>query len=139
MLPSGRLEIGFTDVSARSGVYDVAMEGTMSINPDDNKDARADVTITARNFDRTISFMQEKAGLIPELGQGAFMAMAMKGFAKQQPDGALVWNVKVDAKGDVTINGVSASARDGVAITGEERLSIEAGERPVELVLVDAR
>lgn len=38
----------------------------------------------------------------------------------------------------VRVNGVSAEARDGVAITGEDRLVIEADE-DAELVLVDAR
>jgi len=38
----------------------------------------------------------------------------------------------------VRINGVAAKARDGVAITGEERVTIDA-EADAELVLVDAR
>jgi redox-sensitive bicupin YhaK (pirin superfamily) len=38
----------------------------------------------------------------------------------------------------VRINGVEANARDGVAITGEERITIEA-DADAELVLVDAR
>jgi hypothetical protein len=40
--------------------------------------------------------------------------------------------------GRVRVNGVTAQPRDGVAITGEERLRIEA-EDDSELVLVDAR
>ena len=44
------------------------------------------------------------------------------------------------ASGPVTVNGAAAEARDGVAITGEERLEIAANaESDVELVLVDAR
>jgi hypothetical protein len=38
----------------------------------------------------------------------------------------------------VTVNGVAAKARDGIAITGEADLRIEA-EADAELVLVDAR
>jgi redox-sensitive bicupin YhaK (pirin superfamily) len=38
----------------------------------------------------------------------------------------------------VTVNGVAAGARDGVAITGEARVEIVASEA-AELVLVDAR
>ena len=38
----------------------------------------------------------------------------------------------------VRVNGITANARDGVAITGEDRLQIEA-EEDAELVLVDAR
>lgn len=44
----------------------------------------------------------------------------------------------VAAQGTVRINGVTAHARDGVAITGETELSIEA-VTDSELVLVDAR
>ena len=40
--------------------------------------------------------------------------------------------------GKVRVNGVAADARDGVAITGEDRVQIEADE-DAELVLVDAR
>jgi redox-sensitive bicupin YhaK (pirin superfamily) len=40
--------------------------------------------------------------------------------------------------GRVRVNGVAAQPRDGVAITGEDRLRIEA-EEDAELVLVDAR
>ena len=40
--------------------------------------------------------------------------------------------------GRVLVNGQSAAARDGVAITGEEKVTVEADE-DLELVLVDAR
>ncbi|MES2905243.1 MAG: pirin family protein [Pseudomonadota bacterium] len=44
------------------------------------------------------------------------------------------------ASGPVTVNGFAAEARDGIAITGEDRLEIIAGSsKDVELVLVDAR
>ena len=44
----------------------------------------------------------------------------------------------VPATGAISVNGVGAQARDGVAITGEARLTITAQE-DAELVLVDAR
>ena len=40
--------------------------------------------------------------------------------------------------GKVRVNGQEAAARDGVAITGVDKIEIEAGE-DVELVLVDSR
>ena len=44
------------------------------------------------------------------------------------------------ASAPVSVNGVAAASRDGVAITGEARLEVVAGpESGVELVLVDAR
>ncbi|HET9148155.1 MAG TPA: pirin family protein [Acetobacteraceae bacterium] len=45
----------------------------------------------------------------------------------------------VPATGGVTVNGKAAAARDGVAITGERELLVEAGDSPAELVLVDVR
>jgi redox-sensitive bicupin YhaK (pirin superfamily) len=42
------------------------------------------------------------------------------------------------ASGRVRVNGVTANSRDGVAITGESAIRIEA-EEDAELVLVDAR
>lgn len=44
----------------------------------------------------------------------------------------------VPATGAIRVNGVAAHARDGIAITGESQLEIEATE-DAELVLVDAR
>ncbi|HZG07547.1 MAG TPA: pirin family protein [Allosphingosinicella sp.] len=44
----------------------------------------------------------------------------------------------VPVNGSVEVNGVAAQARDGVAITGEERIRIRAAEY-TEIVLVDAR
>ncbi len=43
------------------------------------------------------------------------------------------------ASAPVTVNGRAAGARDGVAITGEERVEVTAGDEEAELVLVDAR
>ena len=47
-------------------------------------------------------------------------------------------HVYLVASGKVRVNGQEANARDGVAITGEARVTIEADE-DAELVLVDAR
>ena len=44
------------------------------------------------------------------------------------------------ASGPVTVNGVEAGPRDGIAITGEDRIAVVSeGDEAVELVLVDAR
>ncbi|NVD43915.1 pirin family protein [Qipengyuania atrilutea] len=44
----------------------------------------------------------------------------------------------VAAKGSIKVNGVTAQARDGIAVKGEEQLEVEALE-DAEVVLVDAR
>ncbi|WP_241763099.1 hypothetical protein [Acidiphilium sp. PM] len=45
----------------------------------------------------------------------------------------------VPATGAVTVNGRAAAARDGVAVSGERAIVIEAGTEETELVLVDVR
>ena len=43
------------------------------------------------------------------------------------------------ASAPVRVNGISAGARDGIAITGEERIEVQADGEDAELVVVDAR
>jgi hypothetical protein len=105
VLPDGLMHIEFRDVAAKSDVYDVALTGTMVVNPDKSDRPEADVTITAHDFDKTISFLQENANAVPQFGQAAFMALAFKGFGKTGPDGSIAWTVKLDGAGSVTING----------------------------------
>jgi redox-sensitive bicupin YhaK (pirin superfamily) len=47
-------------------------------------------------------------------------------------------HVYLVSSGKIHVNGIAAQPRDGIAITGEKRIAIEAEERS-ELVLVDAR
>ena len=53
-------------------------------------------------------------------------------------DAAADRHIYLVPSGRARVNGVEANARDGVAITGEERIVIEADEN-LEIVLVDAR
>ena len=53
-----------------------------------------------------------------------------------EPDPAR--HVYLVSSGKVRVNGAEANPRDGIAVTGEDRVTIEAGE-DAELVLVDAR
>jgi hypothetical protein len=75
------------------------VEMTQSDKPNINVD------IVARDFDKTVKFLQDNAATVPEFGQGAFMALMMKGFGREQPDGSILWNVKMGADGQVIING----------------------------------
>jgi redox-sensitive bicupin YhaK (pirin superfamily) len=64
--------------------------------------------------------------------------------ASVEKGGAIAFETQADrhlylvSSGKVRVNGIEANARDGVAITGEAQLRIEADE-DAELVLVDAR
>lgn len=105
VLRGGRINVEFYNVAARSDVYDVTMTGRMTVDPDESSKADADVTIVARDIDKTVKYLQDNAGSVPEFGQASFMLLMMKGFGKAEADGSMVWNVKVDEAGKVTING----------------------------------
>lgn len=105
VVPDGKLHVSFDDTYAKSSVYDVSLSGTMLVDAGESNKASADVTIKANNLDATIKFLQDNAGTMPELGQAAFGAQMMKGFAKQEADGAFVWHIEVDEAGQVKING----------------------------------
>ncbi|MGV3550098.1 hypothetical protein [Rhizobium sp.] len=105
VLPDGKMHIDFTDVYAKSAVYDLSLAGQMQVNPDNSDKPEMDVTIKAKDLDKTIKYLQDNAQKVPEFGQASFMVLMMKGFGKAEADGTTVWNVKLDATGKVTING----------------------------------
>ncbi|CAN7218998.1 hypothetical protein [Rhizobium sp. LjRoot254] len=104
VLPDGKMHIEFTDVFAKNAVYDLSLAGNMQVNPDDSDKPIVDVTITARDLDKTIKYLQDNAAKVPEFGQASFMVLMMKGFGKAEGD-TIVWNVKLDETGKVMING----------------------------------
>ena len=106
MLPDERVTMQFSNTYARSDVYDVSLEGSIFMRPGRNDDqSEADLTITAKDFDNTVKFLQDNAKIAPVFGQASFFALMAKGLGKPQPDGSIVWNVKVDSMGKITING----------------------------------
>lgn len=105
VLPDGKMHIEFSDVYAKSAVYDLALAGQMTVDPNDSDKPLVDVTITARDLDKTVKYLQDNAQKVPEFGQASFMVLMMKGFGKVEADGSTVWNVKLDETGKVMING----------------------------------
>ncbi|MCV3764822.1 hypothetical protein [Rhizobium sp. TRM95796] len=105
VLPDGKMNFEFTNVAAKSDVYDIALTGTMQVDQAQSDKPNMNVDIVARDFDKTVKFLQDNAATVPEFGQGAFMALMMKGFGREQPDGSILWNVKMGADGEVFING----------------------------------
>lgn len=105
VLPDGKLHIAFSNVAAKSDIYDVSLSGTMLVNPDNSDKPEVDVTITARDLDKTVNFLQANANTVPQFGQASFMVLMMKGFGKEEADGSMTWNVKIDQAGKVTVNG----------------------------------
>lgn len=104
-LPGGALTIRYDDVSARSSVYDISMTGTTTVYPADPQRQNTDITLYARDFDKTVNYLQQNAQAVPQFGQAAFVLLMVKGFAKTAPDGRQMWNLVIDENKRLTING----------------------------------
>lgn len=104
-LPGGAMTIRYDDVYARSSVYDVSLSGTTTVYPAQPQRQNTEVTIYARDFDKTVSYLQSNAQAVPQFGQAAFVLLMAKGFAKETPDGRQMWTITVDETKKVQING----------------------------------
>ncbi|HTO32728.1 MAG TPA: hypothetical protein VL202_16335 [Pararhizobium sp.] len=104
-LPGGAMTIRYDDVSARSSIYDFSLSGTTTVYPDQPERQNTDITIYAKDFDKTVEYLQKNAATVPQFGQAAFMLLMVKGLAKEGPDGRQMWNIVVDETKKVKING----------------------------------
>mgnify|MGYP001616919955 CR=1 FL=1 len=105
ILPGGAMVVKFEDVSAVSPIYDVQLSGTMTVYPEETNRHSADVTITMRDFDKTVAYLQKNTAKVPQFGQAAFGLLMMKGLARDGGGGAQIWDLTVGEDGKVLING----------------------------------
>ncbi|MCO5154808.1 MULTISPECIES: hypothetical protein [unclassified Shinella] len=105
ILPDGAMTMEFEDISAVSPIYDVHLAGKMLVYPEQQDRHSAEVTVTMRNFDKTIAYLQKNAATVPEFGQAAFGLLMMKGLARDAGGGAQAWDLTVDKDGKVLVNG----------------------------------
>ena len=104
-LPGGLVTIRYDDVRARSAIYDVSLSGTTTFDPKAEAQQSTEMTIYAKDLDKTIAYLQQNAQAVPDFNQAAFFVMMAKGMAKQAPDGRSMWTVSVDETNKVKING----------------------------------
>lgn len=98
----GRSSIGNADI-------EVTMEGDMTF---EGEKPNADVTFSARGFDRIVSALQDAAKEQPEVAQYVPVALMVKGFGKTLADGRVEWAVDARADGSVSVNGVTLKGPD---------------------------
>lgn len=106
ILPDGRIRASFDGTYIRSDHYDFTLAGDMAL-PLDNpgKPEEVDLKLTAREFDKTIKFLQDLSREDPQFGRMSFAAMAMKGLGRAQADGSMLWHIETDANGALEVNG----------------------------------
>ncbi|KAA6490200.1 hypothetical protein G6K93_12605 [Agrobacterium rhizogenes] len=105
MFPDGTITVNFPKISAVSGLYDVEASGSMRGALGDSDRVTMNMTVLARDLDKTIAAVQEAAKTQPDLNQFSFGLMMAKGFAKTDPDGRSRWEVSSADDKTVTING----------------------------------
>ncbi|MDI7860883.1 hypothetical protein MRS76_02845 [Rhizobiaceae bacterium n13] len=105
IFPGGAIEVEFPLFSAKSGVYDFEISGNLTSRIGRTERVSVDLSILARDFDKTIAAVQQAARIDPRLNQASFGLMMAKGFARADPDGTQHWDIRVSEGGAVTING----------------------------------
>ncbi len=103
--PDGTFTVTYDNVALKSDIYDISLTGKMKVFPGEPQRQNTDVTLYAKDFDKTVAYLQENAKTVPQFGQAAFGLLMLKGFAKAAPDGRQMWNIAVDESGKVKING----------------------------------
>lgn len=105
VFPNDRLTIDFPKISAISGVYDIDVSGKLVSNLQQTNRYALQMSVLARDYDKTIAFVQNAAKADPELNQFSFVMMMAKGFAKTDPDGRQRWDLTVAEDGTLSVNG----------------------------------
>jgi hypothetical protein len=105
LLSGGDMVVAFPKISARSSVYDVEVSGEVRGTPMSQTDYSMNASILVRDFDKTVTAIQELAKSNPELNQVSFGLMMVKGFGKADPEGRQRWDVNVARDGSITVNG----------------------------------
>jgi hypothetical protein len=97
----------FVNTAVKSQYYEAEVSGWLSGDFKSPTPGRpeCDLTITARNLDKTVAFLQANANSVPQFGQASFVLLMAKGMAKQRADGSLVWHIQIDKVGRRFING----------------------------------
>jgi hypothetical protein len=105
VFPKGSMTIDFPRIGATSGVYDFEVSGSVTGYPKQKDRFSMQASILARDYDKTIAFVQNAAKTDPQLNQVSFVMMMAKGFAKTDPDGRQRWDISATDDGTFTVNG----------------------------------
>lgn len=105
MLPDGRISLDIEKAFARSSFYDVSLEGQVQLLTGAAEKVSARFTVTARDLDATVKYLQDKTASVPVFGRFATMALMAKGLGRPGADGITQWDVVYDETGGVTVNG----------------------------------
>lgn len=104
-MPQGKMIIDLADSYAKSGFYDLTLSGQMQVQRDSRRPPVGTLTVTAKDLDGTVKYLQDNSKTVPMFGQVSFAVLMMKGLGKPGPEGSMVWDFAFDEVGKVTVNG----------------------------------
>ncbi len=110
VFPTDKITVDFPEISARSAVYDLNLSGTLVSDLQQPSRYGLRMTVLARDYDKTIAFVQDAAKADAELNQVSLVMMMAKGFAKTDPDGRQRWDVVLAEDGTFSVNGQVVNA-----------------------------
>ena len=107
-LPNDTIFMDLADNYIRSANYDVTLDGKLSMAPGTGtgrERLQGNIVVKARDYDKTVTFLQETAKSIPTMNRAAMVALMAKGLGKTDANGATIWDIGFQAGGKVTVNG----------------------------------
>ena len=104
LIPDKTINVTFSEGRLSSDFYEVNVTGILKFH---RKAVPPDMTIrvTTPSLDAVVKHLQSNAKRLPELGQYAFFALMVQGFAAKTDDGSLYWDLVMTEDGRVTVNG----------------------------------
>ncbi|MDQ0423177.1 hypothetical protein J2045_004229 [Peteryoungia aggregata LMG 23059] len=104
LVPKRTVDVTVDELELETALYQVTATGTMSVDRNGARPSFA-LRITTADLDPLVKYLQENTKRFPQFGQYAFFALMAQGFAGRTADGAMSWDVVLDADGRLTING----------------------------------
>jgi hypothetical protein len=103
--PDRKIQVDIAESFIRSSFYDLTLSGQLRSVLGAPEQGFGSLTVTAKDLDGTVKYLQDNVKTVPIFDRLAFIAMMAKGLGKPGPDGTLVWEVKLVGTSKVTING----------------------------------
>jgi hypothetical protein len=110
-LPDGKMTLDFADSFARSSIYDLTLSGQIQMGRDPRRPPTGTLTVTAKDIDTTVKYLQDNVKTVPVFRQASFGMLMLKGLGKAGADNTMVWELKFEGDGKITVNGQALPMR----------------------------
>lgn len=105
MFPDGKITAELSETTAKSSFYDISLSGRIQLSMDRTSLPVGTLEVRAKDFDKTVRYLQDNGKAVPIFGRAAFIALMAKGLGAVQADGSLLWQMRFDQAGKITVNG----------------------------------